>query len=264
MTHNTGLFFPLEHKPFSESTTSESGGAERRRPTKAAPPNHREQLDKDMALLMEPGSEPLTEDEKADLEGIAAIKESAAREYKEQGNQFVKMGRKHYADAVDCYTKAITQMGSPSAPNPDASVLFANRSHVNLLLGNHRRALDDAEQAVRLSPSNVKVRDPSLDSRIWCRSPLVMSDVRVARRSTGRRRPRLLSTCCRRRSPSPGGDSSWTPLTRSSRNFSRKCRRRSSSRSVKGPRLNRPSTQQRSLLFQIGSSALPIAVCVID
>ncbi|KAK1644009.1 hypothetical protein QYE76_061814 [Lolium multiflorum] len=111
-----------------------------------------------MALLMEPGSEPLTEGEKADLEGIAAIKESAAREYKEEGNKFVKMGRKHYADAVDCYTKAIAQMGaaSLSAPSPDASVLFANRAHVNLLLGNHRRALDDAEQAIRLSPSNVK------------------------------------------------------------------------------------------------------------
>jgi tetratricopeptide (TPR) repeat protein len=124
----------------------------------------------DMALLMEPGSEPLTEGEKADLEGIAAIKESAAREYKEEGNQFVKMGRKHYADAVDCYTKAIAQMGALplSAPNPDASVLFANRAHVNLLLGNHRRALDDAEQAIRLSPSNVKVRYPSLTRQICC------------------------------------------------------------------------------------------------
>ncbi|EMS48380.1 Tetratricopeptide repeat protein 4 [Triticum urartu] len=110
-----------------------------------------------MALLMEPGSEPLTEGEKADLDAIAAIKESAAREYREEGNQFVKKGRKHYPDAVDCYTKAIAQMGALSAPNPDASVLFANRAHVNLLLGNHRRALDDAQQAVRLSPSNLKV-----------------------------------------------------------------------------------------------------------
>ncbi|KAF7074695.1 hypothetical protein CFC21_079527 [Triticum aestivum] len=109
-----------------------------------------------MALLMEPGSEPLTEGEKADLAAIAAIKESAAREYREEGNQFVKKGRKHYPDAVDCYTKAIAQMGALAAPNPDASVLFANRAHVNLLLGNHRRALDDAEQAVRLSPSNLK------------------------------------------------------------------------------------------------------------
>ncbi|GJN23301.1 hypothetical protein PR202_gb10937 [Eleusine coracana subsp. coracana] len=111
-----------------------------------------------MALLMEPGAEPHTESEQADLAGIAAIKEAAAREYKEQGNQFVRMGRKHYADAVDCYTKAIAQMEPVSSPDAaaDASILFANRAHVNLLLGNHRRALDDAEQATRLSPSNVK------------------------------------------------------------------------------------------------------------
>jgi tetratricopeptide (TPR) repeat protein len=116
-----------------------------------------------MALLMEPGTEPHTESEQADLAGIAAIKDAAAREYKEQGNQFVRMGRKHYAEAVDCYTKAIAQMEPVSSPDAaaDASILFANRAHVNLLLGNHRRALDDAEQAVRLSPSNVKVRLPT-------------------------------------------------------------------------------------------------------
>jgi len=114
-----------------------------------------------MALLMEPGAEPLTESEQADLAGIAAIKEAAAREYKEQGNQFVRMGRKHYAEAVSCYTKAIAQMEPLSSLDTgaaaDASVLFANRAHVNLLLGNHRRALDDAEQAIRLSPSSVKL-----------------------------------------------------------------------------------------------------------
>uniref|UniRef100_A0A0E0KJ23 Cns1/TTC4 wheel domain-containing protein n=1 Tax=Oryza punctata TaxID=4537 RepID=A0A0E0KJ23_ORYPU len=113
-----------------------------------------------MALLMDPGAGgPLTESEKADLDAINAIKESAAAEYKEKGNRFVKMGRSHYADAVDCYTKAITQMEPlppPPVPSPDASVLFANRAHVNLLLGNHRRALDDAARAVQLSPSNVK------------------------------------------------------------------------------------------------------------
>ncbi|XP_006650591.1 tetratricopeptide repeat protein 4 homolog [Oryza brachyantha] len=110
-----------------------------------------------MALLMDPGAGPLTESEKADLDAIAAIKESAAVEYKEKGNQFVRMGRKHYADAVDCYTKAIAQMEPlPPGPAPDASVLFANRAHVNLLLGNHRRALDDADRAIQLSSSNVK------------------------------------------------------------------------------------------------------------
>ena len=37
---------------------------------------------KEMALWMEKGSEPLTETEKADLEAIAALKESAAFEFK--------------------------------------------------------------------------------------------------------------------------------------------------------------------------------------
>lgn len=134
--------------------------------TAAAKEGNREQLNPlTMALLMEPGAEPLTESEQADLAGIAAIKESAAREFKEQGNQFVRMGRKHYTEAVSCYTKAIAQMEPLSSLDAsaaaDASVLFANRAHVNLLLGNHRRALDDAEQAIRLSPSSVKVTTPS-------------------------------------------------------------------------------------------------------
>ncbi|MQL81336.1 hypothetical protein Taro_013784 [Colocasia esculenta] len=106
-----------------------------------------------MALWMEAGSEPVTEKERADLDAIAALKESAAVELKEQGNQYVKMGKKHYADAVDCYTRAINQNVLGDA---DTSVLYANRAHVNLLLGNYRRALTDAEQAIKLSPTNVK------------------------------------------------------------------------------------------------------------
>ncbi|XP_020084647.1 tetratricopeptide repeat protein 4 homolog [Ananas comosus] len=106
-----------------------------------------------MALWMEKDSEPTTESEKADLEAIAALKEAAAIELKEQGNQFVKMGKKHYADAVGCYTRAINQKVLSDSDN---STLFANRAHVNLLLGNYRRALTDAEEAIRLCPSNLK------------------------------------------------------------------------------------------------------------
>lgn len=65
------------------------------------------------------------------------------------------MGRKHYGDAVNCYTRAIDQKVLGDA---DTSVLFANRAHVNLLLGNYRRALEDAERAIQLSPGNVKVQ----------------------------------------------------------------------------------------------------------
>ncbi|KAG6571554.1 Tetratricopeptide repeat protein 4-like protein, partial [Cucurbita argyrosperma subsp. sororia] len=106
-----------------------------------------------MALWMEDGSDPLTENEKADLDAIAALKESSALEFKEKGNQFVRLGRKHYADAIDCYTKAINQK---SLSNSENSIIFSNRAHVNLLLGNYRRALNDAEEAINLCPTNIK------------------------------------------------------------------------------------------------------------
>ncbi|XP_039135056.1 tetratricopeptide repeat protein 4 homolog [Dioscorea cayenensis subsp. rotundata] len=106
-----------------------------------------------MALWMEQGSEPVTESEQADLAAIAAIKESAAVELKEKGNKFVKLGKKHYSDAIDCYTKALNQM---ALSDSEHAVLYANRAHVNLLLGNHRRALEDAQEAIKLSATNVK------------------------------------------------------------------------------------------------------------
>ena len=64
------------------------------------------------------------------------------------------MGKKHYRDAIDCYTRAINQKASSDSDN---SILFANRAHVNLLLGNNRRALQDAEEAIKLCSTNVKV-----------------------------------------------------------------------------------------------------------
>ena len=72
----------------------------------------------------------------------------------EKGNEYVKMGKKHYSDAIDCYTRAINQNVLSDSEN---SILFANRAHVNLLLGNHRRALMDAEDAIKLCPTNIKV-----------------------------------------------------------------------------------------------------------
>ncbi|KAL5859962.1 hypothetical protein ACOSQ3_001257 [Xanthoceras sorbifolium] len=106
-----------------------------------------------MALWMEKGSEPTTESEIADLEAIAALKESAAIELKEKGNEYVRQGKKHYSDAIDCYTRAINQN---VLSDSETSILYANRSHVNLLLGNYRRALMDAEEAIKLCPTNVK------------------------------------------------------------------------------------------------------------
>ncbi|KAI6698838.1 hypothetical protein NL676_018957 [Syzygium grande] len=106
-----------------------------------------------MALWMEKGSQPQTEREAADLDAIAALKESAALELKEKGNDYVKLGKKHYSDAIDCYTRAINQKALSDFEN---SVLFANRAHVNLLLGNYRRALTDAEESINLCQTNVK------------------------------------------------------------------------------------------------------------
>ncbi|KAJ9169691.1 hypothetical protein P3X46_017853 [Hevea brasiliensis] len=106
-----------------------------------------------MALWLETGSEPKTESEIADLQAIAAIKESAALELKEQGNKYVKMGKKHYSDAIDCYTRAINQKVLSDSEN---SIIYSNRAHVNLLLGNYRRALTDAEEAIKLCATNIK------------------------------------------------------------------------------------------------------------
>lgn len=72
----------------------------------------------------------------------------------EKGNQCVKLGKNHYADAIDCYTRAINQKALSDSEN---SVIHANRAHVNLLLGNYRRALMDAQEAIKLCPINVKV-----------------------------------------------------------------------------------------------------------
>jgi tetratricopeptide (TPR) repeat protein len=64
------------------------------------------------------------------------------------------MGKKHYAEAIDCYTRSINQNIRDPQHN---SVCYANRAHVNLLLGNNRRAYEDAEEAIKLNQTNIKV-----------------------------------------------------------------------------------------------------------
>ncbi|PKA59416.1 Serine/threonine-protein phosphatase 5 [Apostasia shenzhenica] len=106
-----------------------------------------------MALWMDAGAEPVTCGEREDLDAIAALKESAAIELKEQGNSYLKLGKKYYSDAIDCYTRAINQK---ALSNSDQSIIYANRAQVNLLLGNYRRALEDAEEAINLCSNNIK------------------------------------------------------------------------------------------------------------
>ncbi|KAG0453161.1 hypothetical protein HPP92_025517 [Vanilla planifolia] len=107
----------------------------------------------EMALWMDGNYEITTDREREDLDAIAALKESAAVELKEQGNKYVKMGKRHFSEAIDCYTRAINQK---ALSDSEQSVLFSNRAHVNLMLGNYRRAIGDAEEAIKLSPTNVK------------------------------------------------------------------------------------------------------------
>ncbi|CAH9129453.1 unnamed protein product [Cuscuta epithymum] len=102
---------------------------------------------------MEASSEPKTASEMADLDAFTALKQSAAIEHKEKGNEYVKMGKKHYSDAIDCYTKAINQQ---ALSDSEQSIIFSNRAHTNLLLGNNRRALQDAEEAIKLCQTNIK------------------------------------------------------------------------------------------------------------
>ncbi|KAM1791742.1 hypothetical protein ACFXTH_035654 [Malus domestica] len=75
---------------------------------------------------MEKVSQRQTESERADLDAIAALKESSAIEFKEKGNECVKKGKKHFSEAIDCYTRAINQQ---ALTDSDTSILFSNRAH---------------------------------------------------------------------------------------------------------------------------------------
>ena len=55
----------------------------------------------------------------------------------------MKMGKKHYSDAIKCYTRAINHKALGD--------FLSNRAHVNILLGNYRCALSDVEEAIKLS-----------------------------------------------------------------------------------------------------------------
>lgn len=66
----------------------------------------------------------------------------------------MKKGKKHYSEAIDCYSRAINQK---ALNDQDTSLIFSNRAHVNLLLGNYRRSLSDSQDAIKLFPANVKV-----------------------------------------------------------------------------------------------------------
>lgn len=59
--------------------------------------------------------------------------------------------------AIEQYTNALDLFCSDAELN---SVLYANRAHVHLLLGNFRNALHDALAAAKANPGNLKVCTP--------------------------------------------------------------------------------------------------------
>lgn len=113
-----------------------------------------------MALFMENDKAPeawkAAEDD-ADLLGLKSMMEEPPEEtaelMKEQGNMALKKGKKHYRIALKYYTDAIECKGNIANNN---SVYYANRAHVEILLGNYGRALKDSETAIQLNPENVK------------------------------------------------------------------------------------------------------------
>lgn len=98
-----------------------------------------------------------------DLAAINAIIEESTPEeraanFKDQGNRALRTGlqqrKKFYLRAaIEQYTQGI---GLACADAALHATLLSNRAHVNLLLGNFRNALLDAQDALRFDPGNVK------------------------------------------------------------------------------------------------------------
>ena len=57
---------------------------------------------------------------------------------------------KHFAEAIDCYTKAIEI-------NPSVAVYYGNRSFAHMKLENYGFALNDASKALELDKTYIKV-----------------------------------------------------------------------------------------------------------
>ncbi|KAJ9516376.1 hypothetical protein QJQ45_011032 [Haematococcus lacustris] len=92
---------------------------------------------------------------------LEATPEERAETFKVNGNKKLQVGLKAknkilLREAVEFYSKGLAEGCGNAKLN---SVLLSNRSHVESLLGNWRKALDDAEAALRQDPTNIKVSD---------------------------------------------------------------------------------------------------------
>lgn len=106
---------------------------------------------------------PDNAEENPDLAAINALidestPEERALSFKDQGNRALKTGleqRKKFflRQAIEQYTEGLHLQCADAKLH---SLLFSNRSHVNLLLGNFGNALLDAKDAIRFDPGNIK------------------------------------------------------------------------------------------------------------
>jgi tetratricopeptide (TPR) repeat protein len=79
--------------------------------------------------------------------------------FKDYGNRALQTGLQHrkkyyLRQAIEQYTQGVNVEGSDDTELK--SILYSNRAHVNLLLGNYRNALVDAKDAILYNGKNVK------------------------------------------------------------------------------------------------------------
>ncbi|KAG0367936.1 hypothetical protein BGZ54_002967 [Gamsiella multidivaricata] len=79
--------------------------------------------------------------------------EEVAENFKNQGNDCFKQGKKFYKDALVFYTNGLEVFCKDDKLN---ETLYVNRAACNLHFGNYRKVLTDCAHALKLNPKNVK------------------------------------------------------------------------------------------------------------
>ncbi|KAF9162463.1 hypothetical protein BGX20_001720 [Mortierella sp. AD010] len=79
--------------------------------------------------------------------------EEVAENFKNQGNDCFKKGKKFYKDALVFYTNGLDVFCKDAKLN---ETLYVNRAACNLHFGNYRKVLTDCAHALKLNPKNVK------------------------------------------------------------------------------------------------------------
>ncbi|KAG0325645.1 hypothetical protein BGZ99_000356 [Dissophora globulifera] len=86
-------------------------------------------------------------------EGTIMQQKEVAENFKNQGNDCFKQGKKFYQDALVFYTNGIEVFCKDDKLN---ETLYVNRAACNLHFGNYRKVLTDCGHALKLNPKNVK------------------------------------------------------------------------------------------------------------